>query len=188
VTEIDRPTENREPTAELATLRAQLRELRDEVDVLAGLVADTMHPTAAEERASEQRAAAQAPELELRHPTLADWVSEFFAPTFCRSISPSVRWCARWWDHAEAISRLEALWRCWEVLRLQRWEGAAVWYRDFLDPQLAVLLDPAGPFAQCTPDRHSPIKALPTVPAPAGWWGYPDDPDGEPLPENSPYR
>ena len=200
MTDPDRPTADREPSPELATLRAQVLDLREELDVLAGLVSATMHPTAEdyaaeqarageEDRAGEEaRAAEKAPEFELRHPTLEDWVTEFFAPTFCRSISPSVRWCAQWWDHAEAISRLEALWRSWEVLRLQRWEGAAVWYRDFLDSQLAVLLAPTGPFAQCTPDRHTPVKALPTTRAPEGWWGYPDDPDGEPLAENSPYR
>jgi len=193
VSDPNRPADDREWRPELVqTLQAQLRELRDEVDVLAGVVADTMHPTAedyaAEERAAEeQRAAKKAAEFELRFATLEDWVSQFFAPTFCRSISPSVRWCARWWDHAEALSRLEALWRCWEVLRLKRWEGGVVWYRD-LDSHLPVLLAPDGPFAQCTPDRHTPIKALPTTRAPEGWWGYPDDPDGEPLAEDSPDR
>ena len=185
----NRPADDREWRPELVeTLQAQLRELSAEVDVLSQMVSDTMHPTAEDYAAEEARAAEKAPEFELRHPTLEDWVTEFFAPTFCRSISPSVRWCAQWWDHAEAISRLEALWRSWEVLRLQRWEGAAVWYRDFLDSQLAVLLAPTGPFAQCTPDRHTPVKPLPTTRAPEGWWGYPDDPDGEPLAENSPYR
>src|SRR5664280_721364 len=129
VTDPDHPTADREPSPELATLRAQLLDLRDEVHVLAQMVSDTMHPTAEdyaaeearaaeESRAAEQaRAAEKAPAFELRHPTLEDWVTEFFAPTFCRSISPGVRWCAQWWDHAEAISRLEALWRSWEVLR-----------------------------------------------------------------------
>jgi len=192
VTDPDRPAGDREPSSTPESVEAQLRELREEVDVLAELVHDTMHPTAVDQAAADhaagaERATAKAPEFELRHPTLEDWVTEFFAPTFCRSISPSVRWCAKWWDHAEVISRLEALWRSWEVLRLKRWEGGVLWYRD-LDSHLPVLLAPDGPFAQCTPDRHTPIKPLPVLPAPEGWFGYPDDPDGEPLAEDSPYR
>nr|WP_232234197.1 DUF4913 domain-containing protein [Micromonospora chokoriensis] len=27
-------------------------------------------------------------------------------------------WCLRWWAHPEAISRLYALWRAWETLRV----------------------------------------------------------------------
>jgi Domain of unknown function (DUF4913) len=57
--------------------------------------------------------------------------------------------------------------------------GIAVWYRDFLDPQLAVLLGSGGPFAQCTVDRHNAGTPLPTVPAPEGWW-VEDEPAGEP--------
>jgi len=67
-----------------------------------------------------------------------------------------MRWCPQWWAHAEALSRLEALWRTWEAARLDPLQGIAVWYRDFCDPQLLVLFSPAGPFAQCTAERHSP--------------------------------
>jgi hypothetical protein len=36
------------------------------------------------------------------------------------------RWCARWWEHAEAISRLEAPWKVFETLRQDPGTGAAV--------------------------------------------------------------
>ena len=193
----DRPADEREPSPVAEGVEAQLRELREQVDVLAELVHDTMHPSAEDhaaeaeraeaERAAAERATAGAPKFELEYGSLESWVTNFFAPTFCRSISPSVRWCAQWWDHAEVLSRLEALWRGWEVLRLRRWEGGVLWYRD-LDSHLAVLLAPDGPFAQCTPDRHTPIRPLPVTPAPEGWFGYPDDPDGEPLAQDSPDR
>jgi len=60
----------------------------------------------------------------------------------------------------------------------------ALWYRDFLDSQLAVLTSTTGPFAQCTPDRHAPTKPLPTALAPDGYWAAGEaggEPNGQPL-------
>jgi len=94
---------------------------------------------------------------------LLEFVTDGFAPVYCRPTSPTVRWCPRWWDHAEAIYRLEALWRTWELYRLEPRLGIASWLRDYLDPQLAALTSPTGPFAQCTDERHSPIKPLRTT-------------------------
>jgi hypothetical protein len=102
--------------------------------------------------------------------SLLEFVTEGFAPVYCRATSPTVRWCATWWDHAEAIYRLEALWRTWELYRLEPRLGIASWLRDYLDPQLAALTSPTGPFAQCTDDRHSPLKALRTQYPPEGYF------------------
>jgi hypothetical protein len=98
------------------------------------------------------------------------WVTEYFAPMFARSLGGEHRWCPRWWDHAEAISRLEALWRSWETLRLDPAIGMAVWFRDHLDHQLPILLGSRGPFAKCTAQRHDPPRPLPVETAPAGYW------------------
>lgn len=86
--------------------------------------------------------------------TLDDWVGEYFSPTFGRPIGGEIRWCPRWREHAEAIGRLEALWRSWESLRLDPALGMAIWLTNYLDPQLAALLGRAGPFSQCSLDRH----------------------------------
>jgi hypothetical protein len=102
--------------------------------------------------------------------SLLEFVTEGFAPVYCRPTSPTVRWCPRWWDHAEAIYRLEALWRTWELYRLEPRLGIASWLRDYLDPQLAALTSPTGPFAQCTDERHSPIKPLRTDYPPEGYF------------------
>ncbi len=101
---------------------------------------------------------------------LLEFVTDGFAPVYCRATSPTLRWCPRWWDHAEAIYRLEALWRSWELYRLEPRLGIASWLRDYLDPQLAALTSPTGPFAQCTNDRHSPIKPLRTDYPPPGYF------------------
>lgn len=104
--------------------------------------------------------------------SLEQWVEQVFTATYARRATPTFRWCAQWWRHAEAISRLEALWRSWEALRLDPLLGMATWYRDYLDSQLPVLTGPAGPFADCDPTQHfDPAEpCLPHTPAPPGWW------------------
>ncbi|MFD9850521.1 DUF4913 domain-containing protein [Streptomyces parvus] len=98
---------------------------------------------------------------------LVDWVQEWFIPTFQRRVGGGNRWCLQWWAHAEAQVRFDALWRSWEVCRLDPGIGLAGWLRDYLDPQLDVLLSSDGPFSQCAADRHEPLKELPAMPAPA---------------------
>ena len=69
-----------------------------------------------------------------------------FVPMFRRPLGGEFRWCAQWYEHAEAITRLTALWHAWEALRLQPGTGMATWLRDHLDHQLPVLLGRTGPF------------------------------------------
>ena len=85
---------------------------------------------------------------------LEDWVTDHFLPIFRRTLGGEYRWCAQWWRHGEAISRLTALWHSWEVLRLQPGTGIAVWYRDHLDHQLPILMGARGPFYQCSETAH----------------------------------
>lgn len=121
---------------------------------------------------------------ELAEPVFGDvgsWVEQHLVLLVARQLGAGATWCARWWAHAEAISRLESLWRAWEVLRLDETLGMSLWWRDHADPHLAVLLSrDAGPFAACTPQRHVDLPPLPSAAAPAGWWGVPEDtkPDG----------
>ncbi len=108
--------------------------------------------------------------------SLEDWVASVFCPTFVRRSTPTFRWCGQWWRHAEAISRLEALWRSWEALRTDPLLGMATWYASHLDAQLPVLTAAAGPFADCDPTRHFPPETdrLAHTPAPVGWWPAPN--------------
>lgn len=79
-------------------------------------------------------------------------------------------WCPEWWRHAEAISRLEALWRAWEHLRLDAATGISLWFRDHADPHMAMLLDADGPFKRCSPTKgHGrELDPLPLREPPAG--------------------
>jgi hypothetical protein len=106
----------------------------------------------------------------LFYATLEDFVREQLAPMYRRALdSPSRTWCPQWWRHAEAISRLEALWRAWEHLRLDPATGMSVWFRDHADHHMAVLLDSEGPFKRCSAGKgHKPLEELPLDPAPEG--------------------
>lgn len=83
------------------------------------------------------------------------WVDAYFVPVFQRPLGGEFRWCAAWFDHAEARERLDALWRSWEALRRDEPAGMATWLTSLLDPQLPVLMGRAGPFGSCTATRHS---------------------------------
>jgi hypothetical protein len=77
-------------------------------------------------------------------------------------------WCAEWYRHAQALSRLDSLWRAWENLRFDPALGMSAWWIHHADPMMRALLDPAtGPFAQCV-DGHHGDEPLPVVPPPPG--------------------
>jgi hypothetical protein len=81
------------------------------------------------------------------------------------------RWCPQWWQHAEAVARLEALWRSWESMRLDGTTGMSVWWRDHCDPHLAA--QDRSPFKQCSEDKGhvGEDEPLSVEPTPPGWWG-----------------
>ena len=102
-----------------------------------------------------------------------------FLPMYRRPLGGEFRWCPQWWRHAEAITRLTALWQSWEAMRLQPGTGTANWLRDHLDHQLPILLGRSGPFAQCSPDEHIEPRIAAAEPPPPGWWDDDGPHDGE---------
>ncbi|MFD0856323.1 DUF4913 domain-containing protein [Actinomadura adrarensis] len=103
------------------------------------------------------------------YPTLDAWLTHHFIPMYRRTLGGEYRWCAQWWKHAEAISRLTALWYSWEAMRLQGATGISLWYRDHLDHQLPILLGARGPFYQCTETEHLEPHQAKLTPVPPGW-------------------
>jgi hypothetical protein len=102
--------------------------------------------------------------------TLEEWVGEWLFPVYRRSVLGHERtWCPQWWRHAEAVARLESLWRAWEHLRLDPATGLSVWFRDHADHHMTILLDADGPFKGCD-GQHSerPLDELPHEPPPGG--------------------
>jgi hypothetical protein len=141
-----------------AAVHARVEELAATVARLSAEVQDlsTVVSISQDTASAESGTPTPSPEYE----TLDEWVQEYFAPMFGRTIGGELRWCAQWTEHAEAISRLEALWRSWEVLRLDPALGMASWFSSYLDQQLPVLLGRSGPFSQCSADRHTPVPPL----------------------------
>jgi hypothetical protein len=143
-------------TAIVTRLAADLEDLSAAVLPDEFTLADHGPPTDPSPEAAGRGAAGPGAEVvQPVYPDLDAWVRQFFVPTFHRPVGGEIRWCSRWPDHAEAITRLTALWRSWEAMRLDPNLGMATWLTSFLDPQLAVLLSRSGTFAQCTPDRHA---------------------------------
>ncbi|MGI8411545.1 MAG: DUF4913 domain-containing protein [Solirubrobacteraceae bacterium] len=111
------------------------------------------------------------PAAELYYATLEVFVDAYLLDVYRRPVSSTAStWCPQWWRHAEAIVRLEALWRSWEHLRLDPATGMSVWLRDHADHHMAVLLSSDGPFKGCTEKNHAerPLRPLPSSPAPEG--------------------
>lgn len=78
-----------------------------------------------------------------------EFVREFLRFAYRRRLlgrGQSPYWDPQWWQHDEAVMRLEALWRAWEFLRLDPATGMSVWWRDHADHHMRVLMSDEGPF------------------------------------------
>lgn len=113
-------------------------------------------------------------EPELFFGSVDEFVREHLIHVYRRKVGAQGqhRWAAEWWRSAEAISRLESVWRSWEHLRLEGTTGMSVWWLQHADPQMRVLMDPDGPFALSEdenkrggplPYREPPVGLFPDV-------------------------
>lgn len=84
-----------------------------------------------------------------------EWVTGWLLPTYSRPLRDVslFRWDPQWWRYPEVIIRLEALWSSWEKMRRDGGPGMVVFYRDYLDPMMRVILDPNGPFHTYDPNK-----------------------------------
>lgn len=79
-----------------------------------------------------------------------DFVVGYLTPNYIRTLEKEQRWCQEWWRHAEAVARLDALWRSFEAHRVSdNASSMAVWWRDFADPTMAALTQQKGVFEMC---------------------------------------
>ena len=92
---------------------------------------------------------------------LDEWLRTYLVPFYGREPSTAAMWCEQWFEHPEAVARLWALYLAWLTrCNLEDAEGdytgPVVWQLEYLDPTLAQLRGPDGPFAGCTshPGRH----------------------------------
>jgi len=110
------------------------------------------------------------PEVENHFQNVYVFVQDFLVKVQARPTRDGLplHWCSQWWDHPEAVSRLEALWKAFEVLRRDPGTGAGTWWRDYADPTMAALSDAAGTFAKCSDTSHAVPPDLP-MEQPAAW-------------------
>lgn len=143
---------------DLAARLAALEEWRREVDEFL----DTVEPPAVDDPTFDPAQAV------LDADRLITWVHRHVAAVIARPLRGEIRWCPLWWEHPEAVFRLEALRRAWTQLAPEPGTGMSLWIRDHLDPCLRELLSPLGPFADCSHDdrfhRHAEHTPLPTLP------------------------
>lgn len=112
----------------------------------------------------------------LKYKRLDDFVAGVIARRYRREVTESRQrhWCPQWWRHAEAISRLEALWRAWEHLRLDAATGSSSWWLEHADPHMDRLFDPEGTFKWCSVrGGHKQLPPLPIEPPPAALFANP---------------
>ncbi|WP_063042303.1 DUF4913 domain-containing protein [Nocardia grenadensis] len=163
--------------AELLTdaVRAEMRAaaLVEAEDALNPALADTETPAgevAEEEAAGEAEEEAAAPEP--KYATVEEFVEQWVVPTYRREVTTDQRewkWCPRWHAHGEVYARFKAVHRAFEAMRLDETVEVSLWWLTHLDPHMAVILSPDGPFKLCNSTRHSDeLGPLPTTEAAAG--------------------
>lgn len=116
----------------------------------------------AEDEQSSQ--AAPVPELHFKDlPAFMEHLAVLYRRKIDLAGNGGLLWCPKWWLHPEALSRLEALWRSWEHLRLDGQTGMSIWWRDHADVHMARLMSAEGPFQGCNlHDGHNPrVISLP---------------------------
>ncbi len=159
----------------LAALHLQLQQQAQQLEMVAGAVdemetvlRDLPAATAAAQPGPAQTEDQGAGPASFDFATLYTWVHIHVATITERKVSKSsgsesgvgVRWCTRWYDHDEAIARLEALRRAWEEHVVTPGAGMSTWYLTHYDPHITALTAPGGPFWQCSPGHHQPARTI----------------------------
>lgn len=106
-----------------------------------------------------------------RFGTLAEFV-EWLASIWEQKISSQsiATWCPHWFEHPEAVLRLEAMWRSFEAARTDPLNGMATWLRDIADYQMSQLTSGDGPFRRCRENGHRPpTLEITSAPVPDGY-------------------
>ena len=122
---------------------------------------DEFEPHTSEQQPTEASlvTAAQAEPPQLVFQNVNEWVHGFLLPHYKRS--PKMRWDPRWFEYTEVVSRLTALWRAWEAMRLEGMTGMATYWLNFFDPMMAEITAPDGPFWRLDQYGDSKERELP---------------------------
>lgn len=162
--ETKQPWERKAARAELARAERGFRRAGEQFERAQALVAEAEND-AEQAHAELQRAEQQSTDGDepvLRFASVAVFVEQYVLPNWVHRLGDNYagRWCAQWWEHAEAITRLEAVWEAFEVMRLQPAPSLSTWIRDHLDPHMRSLTAGDGVFWRCEVAKHKdPVHA-----------------------------
>jgi hypothetical protein len=94
---------------------------------------------------------------------ISEWAQRKVVTT---NSSGGFRWCARWIEHPEAVTRLWALRRAWAEAVVEPGAAMTAYFRDCFDPTINLLSAESGPFHSCSPHTHTEADFLPSAPPP----------------------
>nr|WP_176705833.1 DUF4913 domain-containing protein [Arthrobacter sp.] len=155
----------------LAQAERAKEQAEKEVEQAAADLVEPWDETSAELAPVSNPAEANGEEPRAVYETAEQFLLQFLLPLYIRIIDTrNGRWCRKWYLHAEAVSRVDALWRVWEHLRLDGKTGMSVWWKDHADHHMAVLLNQKGPFHLCSLEQHTTPEPIPCDPAPPNWF------------------
>lgn len=99
-----------------------------------------------EEENEHKETDAAAPEL--LYPDAPTWFEDYLSYLYRRDLGRSTTlWCERWFDHPEALTRIQILWRSWEAGRQDdTMTGPATWLVNIADPMMHELISTEGTF------------------------------------------
>jgi hypothetical protein len=160
-------------TDQVTELQAEVARLRQQLSAMAALV----------NQSGRIQPAKPASPYDVGLPTtvtytdrdVENWAVKWFGQILERRASNTRRWCRRWYDHPEVVARFHVLHAAY---RQAETTGSALdmssWFVDHLDKHLDVIFSADGPFAGCSPQRHSPVPGLEVGTTTAPHW--PTDP------------
>lgn len=114
-----------------------------------------------------EKAVTPAEKIEPKYKSIFEFVDEFIRPMWAttRSGQDKVNWSKQWYSHPEAMSRLSALWRIYEV---QRQRDPQNFLEGFLrvhaDYHMRHLMAERSVFSECT-STDTPSVPLPVIKA-----------------------
>jgi hypothetical protein len=103
------------------------------------------------------------------YPDLDSWVRQHLAQVYSRRFGGALTWCAQWYRHPEAVSRLNAMWSEWEKAVAE--STLSSWWLYHADPHMNVLMSrDSGPFVACKPEKHVEMEKLPVGDSDPNLW------------------
>ena len=94
---------------------------------------------------------------QLYYPNPIAFFAGTLGPSYVRDVGNGSEfiWCPEWHKHPEALSRIEAVWRAWEYLRMDGSLGISTWWINHADPHMRMLMAPNGCFKKCVYNGHT---------------------------------